>query len=291
MADKYEYHKQNDYPGERTAEKKRVADRADAAGDRSDARVAERGRIDELKADNRVARRGRMDDELMDSEIERSTARATRVRKARNASDAVGLIVIAGVLIILVAGLAWSYVAMQQQNDKIDSLYLQIANSANVPSSGSAQLDNANKQIQLYKDFIVMTADVKEEVRGLEDYDASYSNLYQICANYMEKTNNINHAMNRFAEKEIVYYRQIAVLANKPQCVAKIDKLELAMASSKAADELYYLQNMDQCGRMMDDQTSEGLRMKADWKNAFDDAAAKAKVFTNAERDMIACFA
>ena len=44
MAEKYECHKQNDYPGERIAERKRVADRAEEADKKFDARIAEKGR-------------------------------------------------------------------------------------------------------------------------------------------------------------------------------------------------------------------------------------------------------
>jgi hypothetical protein len=86
----YEYHKQNDYPGERVAEKERVAERADAAVKRADARVAEKGRTEGLKADNRVAKRARMDDKLLDSEIERSTVRAENINRNRNAADSLG---------------------------------------------------------------------------------------------------------------------------------------------------------------------------------------------------------
>lgn len=65
MAEKYEYHKQNDYPGERITERKRVANREEEADKRSDARVAEKGRTEGMKANNRVAAKGRRDDKLM----------------------------------------------------------------------------------------------------------------------------------------------------------------------------------------------------------------------------------
>jgi len=138
MEEKYEYHKQNDYPGERTAEKKRVADREEAADVKSDARVAEKGRIDELRADNRVARRGRMDDQLMDAEIQRSTARAERVDRERNASNTLGTMIIIGLLVVLIVGFGWGLMSLRQQANEIDSLNMQIANSANAPVSTSS---------------------------------------------------------------------------------------------------------------------------------------------------------
>ena len=172
MAERYEYHKQNDYPGERIAERKRVADRADAAEDRADARVAEKGRTDglradarvaekgrtdELKADKRVATRGRMDDELMDSEIQRSTARAQDVNRSRNNADIIGLIVIASILVILLAGSAWGYVSMRQQSNdmanEIDYLNSQLVNSnarANAPDSCAPCTADTTPPIVLY---------------------------------------------------------------------------------------------------------------------------------------------
>lgn len=285
----YEYHKRNDYPGERTAEKKRVSDKADAAERRSDARVAEKGRTEGLKADNRVARRGRMDDELMDSEIQRSTARAKKVNRVRDNADIIGLIVVAGILVIVLVGFAWGYIALSQQSDEISSLKAQIAAT---PATGSVQLSNANKQIQLYKDFLVMTADVKKEVLSLEQYNGSYSNEYQLCANFMERSNNINHAMSRFAEKEIIYYTQIAVLADKPECKAKIAIMNEAMVSSKAADEQLYVQNMNQCDRAINSTIADSnWVLETNWKRASDAAAARADAFNSAEKDVIACFA
>lgn len=122
MADKYEYHKQNDYPGERVAEKKRIADRAQAADKKSDARVAQKGR---------------MDDALMDLEIERSTARAAKVNRKRDYADTIGLVIIAGLIVILIAGSVWGFMTMEKQSNKIDSLNSQLdkANSDNIALS------------------------------------------------------------------------------------------------------------------------------------------------------------
>ncbi len=292
----YEYHKQNDYPGERVAERKRVADRAEAAGKRCDVRVAEKGRTESLKADNRVAKKGRMDDALMDAEVERSTEKAGRVSRARNAANAFGLLILACVLVLLLAGVSWGYTVLQQQSDEIDYLNSQIIESDNAQTAltqtcNDAQLSNANKQIQLYRDFLVLIADVKEEVRGLEQYKGLYSNNYQLCANFMERENNINHALNRFAEKELVYYEQIAVLADKPRCKAKIAVLNQAMASSKAADEKLYIQAINQCNRLMSNPIGESKTLRAEYEAAVSDATAKAKAFTNAEKELIACFA
>ena len=310
MAEKYEYHKQNDYPGERVAEKKRVTDRREAADKRSDARVAEKGRTgelkadrrvaekgrtEELKADSRVARRGRMDDDLMDSEIERSTARAQKVKVIRNNRDAIGIIIAAGVLLILLIGLGGSYALLQQQSNKIDSLNQQLSDAGlgTGPNNVYTQLSDANKQIALNKAFLVDIANVKQEVYDLNQYNSSYSNMYQLCANFMEKTNNVNHAMTRFAEKEVIYYNQIAVLDNKPQCVAKINALNTALINSQNANEEYYIQNMNECDRVKDNtfNTAESASLKLAWGNAWYDANANALTFTAAEKEVIACFA
>ncbi len=143
MANNYEYHKQNDYPGERIAERKRVAGRAEAADKRADARVAEKGRTEGLKADARVARRGKMDDKLMDTEIQRSTARAARVNRKRDAADTIGLMVIAGLIIILLAGSVWGFMALQRQSSEIDTLNSQLDKA----NSDNYQLSAANRQI------------------------------------------------------------------------------------------------------------------------------------------------
>lgn len=132
-SDDYEYHKQNDYPGERVAEKERVAHRKNKAKKRADARVAEKSRTEGLKADNRVARKGRRKDKLMDAEIRRSDAEAARLERKRHASDLVGLAVIAGLIIALLAGSIWAFAEMQEQSNEIDTLNTQLdkANSDN----------------------------------------------------------------------------------------------------------------------------------------------------------------
>jgi outer membrane murein-binding lipoprotein Lpp len=137
VADDYEYHKQNAYPGERAAEQKRVADRAETARKKSDARVAEKGRTEGLKADARVAAKGRRDDQLMDSQMKRSSARAERVNSNRNAADTIGLVVIAGLIIILLAGSVWGYMAMEKQYTQIDKQSSEI-------DTLNSQLDRAN---------------------------------------------------------------------------------------------------------------------------------------------------
>ncbi|MGM5482723.1 MAG: Ig-like domain-containing protein [Nanobdellota archaeon] len=124
----YEYHKRNDYPGERVAERKRVAGREKAADKRSDARVAAKGR---------------RDDTLMDSEIQRSTKRATRVNRKRDAADTIGLVVIAGLIVILLAGFIWGFTGMKKQSDKIDYLNSQLDKA----NSDNYQLSTANRQI------------------------------------------------------------------------------------------------------------------------------------------------
>jgi hypothetical protein len=345
----YEYHKRNDYPGERKAEKKRVSDRAKTAEKKSDARVAEKGRTDNLKADARVADRarsdnliadarvagkgrtdnlkadarvadrarsdnliadarvagkGRRDDELMDSEIERSDAKAREVNRTRKTADILGLITVAVVMVIVLVGFSWSYTAIQQQSGDINSLRLQLDDTKTQLDDTRAQLErsttenvqlsNANKQLQLYKDFLVLTADVKEEVKNLKEFNTSHVNDYQLCSNYVQRDNNINLALSRFAEKEIIYYKQIAVLADKLQCNVKINAMDDALTISKAADEQLYVQTKYQCDRLMTGAniTEEKImQSKIDWQNAMINAQAKTTAFTKAEKGMIECFA
>jgi hypothetical protein len=292
MTDKYEYHKQNDYPGERTAERKRVAEREDAAEKVADERVAEKGRIDGLRADNRVARKGRMDDRLLDDEMERSAARARRTARSRDVAGIIGIVVVG----ILIVGLAWMAMALRQQTGEIDALNMKMARS-NVaqmtlsPALGDTPSDGTQRQIQIDKDFLVLTTDMKNEVNDLRGYNTSYANSYQLCASYMERENNINHAASRFAEGEIVYYRKLALLAEKQGCETRIDRLEKAMIIRKAADETLYLRSMDQCNRLMESPMGDGVRLRAEWTSAYDDAILKADVFAAAEKEVIACFA
>lgn len=143
MEDNYEYHKQNDYPGERIAERERVADRAEAADKKANARVTEKGRTEGLKADARVTEKGRLDEKLMDSEIERSTIVASRVSRKRDAADVIGLLVIAGLIIILLAGSAWGFMAIQKQSNELGTLNSQLDKA----NSDNYQLSITNKQI------------------------------------------------------------------------------------------------------------------------------------------------
>jgi hypothetical protein len=123
MAKKYEYHKQNDYPGERIAERERVADRKEASDKKSDARVAEKSRTAGLKAE--------------------------RVHRRRNFADTIGLAVIAGLILILVAGSVVGLMEIKKQSDtidvqssEIDSLNLQLDRTI----SDNKQLSIANRQ-------------------------------------------------------------------------------------------------------------------------------------------------
>ena len=157
MAEKYEYHKQNEYPGERIAERERVAAREKDAdrraddrvaekgrteGRKADARVAEKGRTEGRKADARVARRGRMDDELMDDEIQRSSNRAIRVSRKRDTADAIGMVIIAGLIVFILIGSFWGFRIIQQQSDEIASLNSQLDRA----NSDNYQLSLANSQ-------------------------------------------------------------------------------------------------------------------------------------------------
>lgn len=124
----YEYHKQNDYPGERVAERERVADRKEAADKRSDARVA---------------KRDRMHDDHMDFERRRNNRKAARTNRKRNAADSIGLLVLAGLLVIILAGSVWGFMAMQKQSDEMDSLNSQLDKA----HADNRQLSAANNQL------------------------------------------------------------------------------------------------------------------------------------------------
>ncbi len=288
----YEYHKRNEYPGERVAEKKRVADREAEAERKADVRVAEKGRTEGLKANNRVARKGREHDKLMDSEVETSTRRAARVNRSRNSADMIGIIVFAGIIFIMLGGMAWGYSIIQQQNKDITSLNSQVEY---IIANGVQFSGDENRQVQLYNDLLVATSDVNLEIKALEEYNKSYSNTYQLCANYAERENNVNHALNRFAEKKIVYYKQIAVLSNKPHCEPKIDAMSLAIAESKNADEQLFIQNMRGCDEITGNTFGEGSTIASrassmnEWEVAFDESIAKTKALIDAEMEVIAC--
>ncbi len=299
MTKKYEYHKQNDYPGERIAERERVADRREAADKRADARVAAKGRNEGLKADNRVAAKGRRDDVLMDAQRRRSTNRAEEVNRKRDSADSIGLVVIVGLIVLLLAGSVWGYMATQKQSDdidaqsdEIDSLNLQLTNAreAREVRYDAVQLSDDAKQVQLHKDFVVLINDVKKEVAGLKDYKMVYSNTYQLCSGFVERENNINHALYRFAEKKIVYYEQIAVLADKPECKSKIETMRSAMVSSKFADEKVYVLTKNMCHDVTNNPNADHTISKAVWSRALDDAKNKAKSFDDAEQKVIECF-
>jgi hypothetical protein len=201
MKDKYKYHKQNDYPGERTAEKKRVAEReaasekiADARvaeksrteglkadvrvaekgrteGLKADARVAEKGRTEELKADARVTRRGRMDDELMDAEIQRSTARATKANKSRMATNAIGLVIIVGLAALLLVGFSWGFVTMQQQDGEIETLNTQLYNSNSRNNQLNNQLTTSNNELDQREDTTYSRVQVRSPTSSISPVD------------------------------------------------------------------------------------------------------------------------
>ena len=305
MTDKYEYHKQNDYPGERVAERKRVADRKLASDRKADARVAEKGRTERLKADKRVAEKGRTeglradarvaakgrrDDDLMDAEIDRSTARAKRVHTERNATDGILVLIIAGILVVLVVGFIAGYMALQSQADSIDTLNLQLANTG-IVNYDNFQLSDEARQVQLYNDFIILTDDVQSEIVALEDYNIIYSDSYQLCASFTERENNINHATFRFAEKKIVYYDQIAVLADKPECASRIQDMRWAMAEKKVADEQLYMETKKVCDEIIDNTTTSAALSRPGWNAAQTDAYNKAQVFASAEESVKNCLA
>jgi hypothetical protein len=226
----------------------------------------------------------------MDSEIERSTARAKKVNRGRDATESILILVIASMLVILVIGFVAGYIAMKNQADKIDSLNLQLA-KVGIINYDNVQLSDEAKQAQLYKDFVVLAYDVKKEVTALRDYSIIYSDTYQLCSGFAERENNVNHALYRFAEKKIVYYKQIAVLADKPECQAKINDMRSAMEISKLADEKLYIQTKKVCNEIGNDLLTDDTKSRTPWNAALDDAKNKAEAFDKAEQSVIECFA
>ncbi|MGM5481302.1 MAG: hypothetical protein ACQESE_02730 [Nanobdellota archaeon] len=297
LDDDYEYHKQNDYPGERVAERERVADREEAANKKSDARVAAKGRYDDRKSDARAAEKGRQNDRIRNSEMRRSNDKAARIHRKRNNTDAIGLAIIYGLIVILLVGSVFAFVNMKEQSDDIDAqareivaLKSQIADG-DVFQFDTVRLSDDAKQVQLYKDFVVMTNNVEDEVAALEDYDVIYSDMYQLCSGFAERDNNINHALYRFAEKEIVYYKQIAVLADKPECNDEIETMRSAMEESKIADEELYVQTKNLCNEITDNVITDDTKSRTGWNEALDNAEQKAASFDDAEEAVIGCFA
>lgn len=275
----YEYHKQNEYPGERVAEKKRVAEREELA---------------ERRADARVAAKGKRSDAKMDSEIRRSTNRAERVDRRRDAADSIGLAVIAGLILIILVGSVWGFIAIQDQSDRIDAqsneintLNSQLA-EANLNRDQNAP-DNRAEQVQLYSEFTVATYNMNRELIALDDYDTIYSNIYQLCLGLTERDNNVNHALYRFAQKQLVYYQQIAVLDDKPQCNSRIQTMRSAMEASRVADERLYVLTKNLCDEITDNEIDYTKKSELGWHRARDDADNKAKAFDDAERAVIEC--
>jgi hypothetical protein len=116
MAKKYEYHKQNEYPGERVAEKKRVADR-------------------EAEYDKRT--------DVHDAEIKRSTNRAARINRQRDTADTIGLIIIGGLVVLLLFGGFWGIMSLQKQSKEVDNLNTQLDKA----QAANYELTIANKEI------------------------------------------------------------------------------------------------------------------------------------------------
>ena len=136
MKDKYEYHKQNEYPGERIAERKRVEEREALANKKADARVAEKGRANE---------------KLMASQKERSTSRAQRVERNTNTTFTVGVVLIVGLFALLLVMGTYSVLNSRKQNDEIETLNAQLyqANYANVI------LSDENARLNGFTDTII----------------------------------------------------------------------------------------------------------------------------------------
>jgi len=89
--------------------------------------------------------------------------------KRNKAADIAGGILIATVIVLLVTGLGWSYNALGKQAKMIDTLTMVTANGP--------QVINANKLVQLYGDFLMLTVVVNDGETGSVPYNDSYSGL------------------------------------------------------------------------------------------------------------------
>ncbi|PIO07531.1 hypothetical protein COT47_01410 [Candidatus Woesearchaeota archaeon CG08_land_8_20_14_0_20_43_7] len=178
----YEYHKQNEYPGERIAEKKRVSDRAKANKKRTEAKVAEKGRIEVLKADNRVAQKIKINEKLMDSEIRRCNTRAREVNQSRNTTDLIMVLVGVSIIIVLLSGMAFGYTVMKQQainqSDQIDYLNSEIVNYEN------------NQNNQYYNPDMPMTSPINTACPNATSGPISSMMFVKSSSDSMSPTNN-----------------------------------------------------------------------------------------------------
>ncbi|AJF61765.1 TPA: Ig-like domain-containing protein [Candidatus Woesearchaeota archaeon] len=118
MGKKYEYHKQNDYPGERVAEQKRISDREDITNKRSNTKS----------------------------------------------------LIIVGLLVILIAGVTWGYMASSQESDELNSND-EVLFTADTMRPGIVKVSPANNELN------VETQDAVT-VRFSEQMDASTINKY-----------------------------------------------------------------------------------------------------------------
>jgi hypothetical protein len=327
----YEYHKQNEYPGERVAERKRVAERAEQAELKADARVAnkgradqivadarvaEKGRTEELKADARVANKGRADQivadarvaekgrvdaAVLDKEKKRNAAREQNLFGNRNSANFIGITILA----LLIIGLGWSFSTNVNQSDEIQSLNNQVVSLQDSNSnqyqplsetnSDGTQIRNAQTQAQLHNTLLLAKTDSDAEIKKLNEYNGTYENSYQLCANVMERTNNVNHAEKRYAENEITYYRQLTLISNKAHCSDEVDTFDRAIAASRITDENLYLENMKQCNRLStqvnnNSSINNDERLMNEWQVASEIAGIRDRELTNSRNAVITCF-
>ncbi len=294
MAKKYEYHKQNEYPGERIAERKRVEERDADADKRADARVAAKGRSEELKANNRVAAQEERNEVLLDSQRDRSNARAKKIDSQRNATDSIGLAVIASLVLLILIGGVWGFVAMQNQSDTIATQSAEIDSfKRNIPNSGTqyslVQLSEDNGQALLHTDFSALTNEVNAEIAALRDKRIVYANMHQLCSGIAEREHNINGELHKFYQDEIIYYEQIAALSNKPECETQIDNMRNTMSYSENSEYKFYMASKQLCDELSTNRVAYNTQTRNDWEIARMGSIENVRLYDEAKQSAIEC--
>ncbi len=109
MAKKYEYHKRNDYPGERADEIKRVADAKAKAEDKADARVAYAKAEEQDRGDGRVEYANSIADERYDARVAADNKRYNQQADRNRAGNSAGWILALCLVVIAVfaVGILW----------------------------------------------------------------------------------------------------------------------------------------------------------------------------------------
>ena len=211
--------------------------------------------------------------------------RPSGVNKAGDSANRIGLIIISGALIILLSGMVWSYTTKQQQEIEIDPLNLQIAEIDN------NRVSTVNMQGELEREFHILAVDTRREIKSLQEDLVVYTNDYQLCTKFVDRSSKINQVMSVYTKREIIYFTQIAVLIRRPECIAKIGELNAVIEKSKAADREYNIQIKYQCDMLMDGMIGTNMKSDWEWDNAWDRKTTEALALNDAEKDVVDCLA